>query len=108
VQLSRVGDVIVVSDERPSLPGVLSESQRQVVYAVLEGFSNGEIASARGTSVKTVANQLYAIYRKLGLKSRQELVAMLVGAPVLELAGVSGDPPKPASEPVSEDDRPRS
>ena len=31
----------------------------------------------RGTSVKTIGNQLHAIYRKLGVGSRHELAALL-------------------------------
>lgn len=80
LQISRVGDVIVVSASQVVLPDVLSESERAVALALLEGQSNAEIASARGTSTKTVANQLYAIYRKLGAGSREELVAILAGA----------------------------
>jgi DNA-binding CsgD family transcriptional regulator len=36
-------------------------------------------AAARGTSENTVANQLKAIYRKLGISSRMELVSRGTG-----------------------------
>lgn len=55
----------------------LSRSERQVVLALLGGASNREIARARGTSDRTVANQIQSIYRKLGVRSRSELGAAL-------------------------------
>lgn len=80
LRISATADTIVVSTAAPRLPGVLSDSEQQVVLAVLAGRSNLEIAKARGTSIKTVANQLQAVYRKLGVGSRDELAARLVGA----------------------------
>lgn len=51
----------------------LTSAELSVVEHALKGFSNEEIASLRGSSVRTVANQLQAIYRKLGVNSRIEL-----------------------------------
>lgn len=78
LQLSRVGDVIVISDAALELPSMLSESERAVARALIAGCSNAEIAKIRGTSAKTVANQLYAMYRKLGVSNRDELVMRLI------------------------------
>lgn len=78
LQLSQVGDVIVISANTLELPSVLSESEQVVARALIAGSSNAEIARARGTSIKTVANQLYSMYRKLHVKTREELVAKLV------------------------------
>jgi DNA-binding CsgD family transcriptional regulator len=58
-----------------SLAG-LSEAEREVVHAVVAGKSNVDIARSRGTSARTVANQLASIYAKLGISSRHELVAL--------------------------------
>lgn len=55
----------------------LTEAERAVAEAVLDGRSNAEIASARGTSTRTVANQIAAMFQKLGVGSRAELVALL-------------------------------
>lgn len=55
----------------------LTSAERQVVAGVLNGRTNAAIASARRTSSRTVANQLAAIYRKLGVSSRWELTAHL-------------------------------
>jgi DNA-binding NarL/FixJ family response regulator len=60
---------------RPELPDVLSATERAVVYGVLEGKTNQEIALERGTSVRTVANQIASAFRKLGVRSRGELAA---------------------------------
>jgi DNA-binding NarL/FixJ family response regulator len=55
----------------------LTSAERQVVSGVLNGRTNAAIAMARRTSSRTVANQLAAIYRKLGVSSRWELTAQL-------------------------------
>jgi DNA-binding NarL/FixJ family response regulator len=61
-------------------PDVLSSSERAVALAVLAGLSNAAIARQRGTSVRTVANQVAAIFRKLGVSSRSELHVRLMSA----------------------------
>ena len=55
-------------------PADLSRAEREVVRAAAGGCSNAEIAKGRGTSARTVANQLRSIYSKLGIASRVELV----------------------------------
>ena len=55
----------------------LTAAEREVVRLVLDGCSNREIAKRRGASVKTIANQLAAVYQKLGICSRYELAARL-------------------------------
>jgi DNA-binding CsgD family transcriptional regulator len=57
----------------------LTAAEREVAGFILRGRSNGEIASARRTSARTVANQIAAIFRKVGVSSRAELVARCVG-----------------------------
>lgn len=52
----------------------LTPSEREVVGGVLAGKSDREIACARGTSPRTVANQLRAVFDKLGVGTRRELV----------------------------------
>ncbi len=59
----------------------LTRSEREVVDLALEGCRNAEIAQRRGTSVHTVANQLKAVFGKLGCSGRSELAALVVGAP---------------------------
>ena len=55
----------------------LSLGEREVVALVCEGLSTAEIAKRRGSSSKTVSNQLGSIYRKFAVTSRHELVAQL-------------------------------
>nr|WP_255216688.1 helix-turn-helix transcriptional regulator [Pseudenhygromyxa sp. WMMC2535] len=61
------------------MPEVLSESECAVSRALFAGLNNAEIAAVRGTAVKTVANQLNSAYHKLGVRSRDQLVARLLG-----------------------------
>jgi DNA-binding CsgD family transcriptional regulator len=53
----------------------LTPAERHVTLAVIAGHSNADIARMRGSSPRTVANQLAAIFRKLGVRSRSELAA---------------------------------
>ena len=55
----------------------LTDAERQVVAHLVAGSTNGDIARRRGTSENTVANQVYAIFLKLGVHSRAELAARL-------------------------------
>jgi DNA-binding NarL/FixJ family response regulator len=57
----------------------VTEAECAVAFLVLEGLSNVEISRRRGTSTRTVANQLASIYRKLGIGCRIELVRGLWG-----------------------------
>jgi DNA-binding NarL/FixJ family response regulator len=55
----------------------LTPSERAVVALAVAGSSNGSIAALRGSSRRTIANQLAAAYEKLGLSGRRELRAKL-------------------------------
>lgn len=59
---------------------VLSSTERTIVSLALRGLSNVAIGRARGTTARTIANQLGIIYRKLGVGSRRELCARVRGA----------------------------
>ena len=61
----------------PPLPSKLTAAERDVVKLILEGKSNAAIAKVRGVAVRTVANQVASILRKLGAASRSELPAAL-------------------------------
>jgi len=66
----------IVSMARPdlSLPTVLSSAERAVTRQVVEGIPHTATAKIRGTSRRTIANQLSAIFRKLGVAGRFELM----------------------------------
>jgi DNA-binding NarL/FixJ family response regulator len=68
----------------------LTAAERHVALAVLAGLSNGEVAQMRGSSPRTIANQVATIFRKLAVRSRAEL-AVLVTAPARD-----GAPPRRA------------
>ena len=53
----------------------LTTAEVSVFEHVLEGESNDAIGRARGCSVRTVANQVASILRKLRVGSRYELIA---------------------------------
>ena len=53
----------------------LTERQKQVVLLAAQGYSNKQIAQELCIQEKTVRNYLTEIYRELGLKSRNELMA---------------------------------
>jgi DNA-binding NarL/FixJ family response regulator len=54
----------------------LSAAETSVVSAVLRGQSNDEIAAERGSSVRTVVNQLASVFEKLAIRSRRELFSL--------------------------------
>ena len=52
----------------------LTRAERDVLARIATGASNAEIASARGVSVRTVANQVARLFKKLNATSRYELI----------------------------------
>lgn len=52
----------------------LTNAEREVLAGLVGGKTNREIGSARGTSARTVANQVQSIFAKLGVGSRRELL----------------------------------
>lgn len=70
------GSFRVVSLDLATLAS-LSEAERAVVALVVLGLSNKDVGVRRGSSARTVANQLASVYRKLRIGSRAELMARL-------------------------------
>ncbi len=70
---------VVLSYQRRKLRHLsqLAPGTLDVLHYVLQGKSNLEIARLRGTSPRTVANQVAALFRKYNVSSRAELVARL-------------------------------
>ncbi|HET6614133.1 MAG TPA: helix-turn-helix transcriptional regulator [Kofleriaceae bacterium] len=72
-------DLYVVSIPRQGRPPEgLTAAERAVYELLVRGDSNAEIAAARNSAVRTVANQVRAIYRKLGVRGRSALVRQAV------------------------------
>jgi DNA-binding CsgD family transcriptional regulator len=55
----------------------LTPREREIALLVAAGHSNGEIAAALSKSVLTIKTQLNAVFRKLGLKRRAQLMPLL-------------------------------
>jgi DNA-binding CsgD family transcriptional regulator len=56
----------------------LSEAERRVAWARIQGKSAAEICAERKTSLRTIANQLNSIHRKLRVSGRRELLAAVL------------------------------
>jgi DNA-binding NarL/FixJ family response regulator len=69
------GSTLVVSFLVPTTDWetLLTATELEIARDVLSGHSNAEIARRRGTAVRTIANQVASIYRKLHVRSRLEL-----------------------------------
>ncbi|WP_328680848.1 AAA family ATPase [Streptomyces sp. NBC_00322] len=59
----------------------LSGSERQVAERAVAGATNREIAEALFLTQRTVEFHLTSVYRKLGIRGRRELAAVLAGEP---------------------------
>ena len=72
----------VIGAARPEggLAPILPPAEFAVVRGLLEGRNYLEIAANRGTSTRTVANQLAAAFRKLGVSGRGSLLNHVVSA----------------------------
>jgi DNA-binding CsgD family transcriptional regulator len=55
----------------------ISAREREVIDLILEGYGNRRIADELYISQYTVKRHVYNIFKKLGLKSRMELVCMI-------------------------------
>lgn len=69
----------VVGTLRPDrqLEQLLPCAELAVIRSLVEGFSYEEIALQRGTSTRTIANQITAVFRRLRVSGRNELVQRL-------------------------------
>jgi DNA-binding CsgD family transcriptional regulator len=56
----------------------LSPTEQEIVHHLVAGCSNAEIAQLRRTSVRTVANQVASVYRKLRVRGRSELSSLVM------------------------------
>ena len=71
-------ELVVISQALRTAPeSVLTPAQWDVARAVARGASNAEIAGQRNTSVRTVANQVASILRRLGATSRAQVALKL-------------------------------
>jgi DNA-binding NarL/FixJ family response regulator len=59
--------------QRASGPDALTSAEARVARMAADGMTNKEIAQALFVTAKTVENQLGVVYRKLGVRSRDQL-----------------------------------
>jgi DNA-binding CsgD family transcriptional regulator len=59
----------------------LTAAERDVATLAAAGLSNAAIAMHRGTAIRTVANQMASVLRKLRIGSRHELGAHIALLP---------------------------
>lgn len=64
---------------RPEIEVRLSSAETHVAWLVCDGLSNRDIALARGTAERTVANQVASIFNKLEVCRRFDLAQFLLG-----------------------------
>jgi DNA-binding NarL/FixJ family response regulator len=64
---------------QPKWPVTLTRAERAIAVLLLEGYSNARIAKHRGTSERTVVNQVASIFKKARVASRTEFAARVFG-----------------------------
>ncbi|KPI29296.1 transcriptional regulator, LuxR family [Actinobacteria bacterium OK074] len=81
--LRQVETATVTGPAQPALSTAaldsLAATERQVAALVMEGATNREIAARLFISVKTVEATLTRVYRKLGIRSRVDIVRLAAG-----------------------------
>ena len=83
VEVVAAGDVYVESDllykmfETQRLMTVLTKKERKIVEGIAFGDTTSEIADKLGVSRRTIENHLSHIYDKIGVKSKEALIACL-------------------------------
>lgn len=68
---------ITISRPDHALAPLLTIAQHEVIKLLLEGRTYVEIAQERGTSVRTVANQVAGSFQHLGVSGRSALISRL-------------------------------
>lgn len=63
---------------RTSTDTLLSEREREVVDALVDGLTYKQIADRTGISIDTVRHHIKNIYRKLQVNSKAEVIALLL------------------------------
>ncbi|UCE24495.1 MAG: response regulator transcription factor [Candidatus Zixiibacteriota bacterium] len=71
----------------------LSKRQRDIIQLLLKGKNNRELAETLFIAPHTVKNHIYAIYRKVGVKNRIELMNLM-----LEHISKTGSPTAPLKQ----------
>jgi len=97
-----VGHLELVVASHPKAPQrmleQLSTAEQSVAVLASRGLKNREIAHRRHSAERTVANQLAAVFRKLGVGSRAELALLLATGSLRGSEGLVGNDGERARE----------
>ncbi|HEY1534625.1 MAG TPA: helix-turn-helix transcriptional regulator [Polyangiaceae bacterium] len=95
----------VVSIPHPEcqLADSLPTAEREVSRRLIEGFSYKQMSEERGTSVRTIANQVSAVFGRLGVSGRNELVQHLLSASCPQTLPPPASSPQPLTPPAQAD-----
>jgi len=65
--------------EKSNVYSILSQNDFRLVFYAIKGYTNKQIAGILDISERTVTNRYNAIYDKMGIDGKQELVAVMKG-----------------------------
>lgn len=63
---------VVLRDDRP----VLTHREQEVLVHLLRGARNQDVADAIGIGIETVKSHIGSLFKKFGVRSRGELIAI--------------------------------
>lgn len=69
----------------------VSEREAEIIHWIVQGHNNQEIGKQLFISPHTVKNHIYSIYRKLGVKSRYELINLVMCSQTASVPDASND-----------------
>ncbi|CAM4525502.1 putative ATPase/DNA-binding CsgD family transcriptional regulator [Paenibacillus endophyticus] len=80
VQVSAASDVelhlaVIPTEDQLQLPEHLTKRETEILYALIDGLSNKEIAHRFGLTEGTVKSYFFRLYGKLGVKRRAQAIA---------------------------------
>ncbi len=76
------GKLVFAKKMEPSFNQIahkLSPREKEIISFLANGLSNSEIANRLNLSEKTIKAHLYNIYRKLNVRNRSHLIALIMG-----------------------------
>jgi DNA-binding NarL/FixJ family response regulator len=80
VRAVAAGQSVIPAESRETTTPLLSAREKQVLSMVVLGFTNVDIANQLFLAESTVKSHLNSAYRKLGVRSRQQATARILGA----------------------------
>jgi two-component system nitrate/nitrite response regulator NarL len=63
----------------------LTRREREIVQALLEGCTNGQMAARFGVREQTIKNQLSSLFAKVGVSTRLELALLAASEGLLAM-----------------------